>query len=194
MSGSCRRLPPRRTRRARAAATRLLAIAAIVIAALLVPLFVRGFVTFQLTLVMVYGLAILGLNLLDRVQRPVLARAQRVLRDRRLYRGDPDGPLGRAVLRDIAGGGRGVLCRRLPVRLPGIAAARHLSRAGDLRAGDRDAADPEIRPALAVYRRRAGDRDPEAGPAVRAADRRRPVALLFHAGGAAGHVLRRPRI
>ena len=46
------------------AATRLLAIAAIVIAALLVPLFVRGFITFQLTLVMVYGLAILGLNLL----------------------------------------------------------------------------------------------------------------------------------
>jgi branched-chain amino acid transport system permease protein len=48
----------------RATATRLLAIAAVVIAALLVPLFVRGFVTFQLTLVMVYGLAILGLNLL----------------------------------------------------------------------------------------------------------------------------------
>ncbi|MGD9614478.1 MAG: branched-chain amino acid ABC transporter permease [Alphaproteobacteria bacterium] len=48
----------------RATATRLLAIAAIVIAALLVPLFVSGFVTFQLTMVMVYGLAILGLNLL----------------------------------------------------------------------------------------------------------------------------------
>ena len=48
----------------RAAAMRLLAITAIVIAALLAPLFVRGFVTFQLTLVMVYGLAILGLNLL----------------------------------------------------------------------------------------------------------------------------------
>ena len=45
-------------------ATRHLAIAALVIAALLVPLFVRGLVTFQLTLVMVYGLAILGLNLL----------------------------------------------------------------------------------------------------------------------------------
>jgi branched-chain amino acid transport system permease protein len=44
--------------------TRRLAIAALIIAALLVPLFVRGFVTFQLTLVMVYGLAILGLNLL----------------------------------------------------------------------------------------------------------------------------------
>ncbi len=48
----------------RALTTRRLAIAAVVIAALLVPLFVRGFVTFQLTLVMVYGLAILGLNLL----------------------------------------------------------------------------------------------------------------------------------
>jgi branched-chain amino acid transport system permease protein len=45
-------------------ATRRLAVAAAVIAALLLPLFVGGFVTFQLTLVMVYGLAILGLNLL----------------------------------------------------------------------------------------------------------------------------------
>jgi branched-chain amino acid transport system permease protein len=43
---------------------RRLAIAAVVIAALLAPLFVRGFIAFQLTLVMVYGLAILGLNLL----------------------------------------------------------------------------------------------------------------------------------
>jgi branched-chain amino acid transport system permease protein len=39
-------------------------IAAIVIAAAVIPLVVGGFVTFQLTLVMVYGLAILGLNLL----------------------------------------------------------------------------------------------------------------------------------
>jgi branched-chain amino acid transport system permease protein len=39
-------------------------IAAIVLVALLMPLAVGGFVTFQLTLVMVYGLAILGLNLL----------------------------------------------------------------------------------------------------------------------------------
>ena len=62
-SGS-RRLPPHRTRRLAPRRRGLLAIAAIVIAALLVPLFVRGFMTFQLTLVMVYGLAILGLNLL----------------------------------------------------------------------------------------------------------------------------------
>ena len=39
-------------------------IAAAVVAALLIPLFVRGFLTFQLTQVMVYALAILGLNLL----------------------------------------------------------------------------------------------------------------------------------
>ncbi|MGE0258825.1 MAG: branched-chain amino acid ABC transporter permease [Alphaproteobacteria bacterium] len=45
-------------------ASRRFAIAAVVIAALLAPLLVRGFVTFQLTLVMIYGLAILGLNLL----------------------------------------------------------------------------------------------------------------------------------
>jgi branched-chain amino acid transport system permease protein len=48
----------------RAATRQWAAIAGVVIAALLLPLFVRGFVTFQLTLVMVYGLAILGLNLL----------------------------------------------------------------------------------------------------------------------------------
>ncbi len=48
----------------RALTIRRLAIAAVVITALLVPLFARGFATFQLTLVMIYGLAILGLNLL----------------------------------------------------------------------------------------------------------------------------------
>jgi branched-chain amino acid transport system permease protein len=48
----------------RAATTTRVAIAAIVIVAALAPLFLGGFITFQLTLVMVYGLAILGLNLL----------------------------------------------------------------------------------------------------------------------------------
>jgi branched-chain amino acid transport system permease protein len=43
---------------------RRLAIAATVTVALLIPLFARGFLTFQLTQVMVYALAILGLNLL----------------------------------------------------------------------------------------------------------------------------------
>jgi branched-chain amino acid transport system permease protein len=43
---------------------RHLAIGFVVIAALLIPLLTTSFITFQLTLVMVYGLAILGLNLL----------------------------------------------------------------------------------------------------------------------------------
>ncbi len=40
------------------------AVAAIVVAAALIPLFARGFALFQLSQVMIYGLAILGLNLL----------------------------------------------------------------------------------------------------------------------------------
>jgi branched-chain amino acid transport system permease protein len=44
--------------------SRQLAIGAAVIAALLIPLVFKSFVVFQLTLVMIYGLAILGLNLL----------------------------------------------------------------------------------------------------------------------------------
>jgi branched-chain amino acid transport system permease protein len=44
--------------------TRQLAIAGAVVVALVVPFVLKNFVVFQLTLVMVYGLAILGLNLL----------------------------------------------------------------------------------------------------------------------------------
>ena len=44
--------------------TRQIAVTAALVAALLVPFFFKSFVVFQLTLVMVYGLAILGLNLL----------------------------------------------------------------------------------------------------------------------------------
>jgi branched-chain amino acid transport system permease protein len=54
---------PRATAIARPSA-RQLAIGAAVIVALVVPLLLENFVVFQLTLVMVYGLAILGLNLL----------------------------------------------------------------------------------------------------------------------------------
>jgi branched-chain amino acid transport system permease protein len=49
---------------ARGDLARRLTIAAMVLVAFVIPLLVGGFVTFQLTLVMVYGLAILGLNLL----------------------------------------------------------------------------------------------------------------------------------
>lgn len=43
---------------------RHLLVAALVVVAFLIPLFARSFVTFQLTEVLIYGLAILGLNLL----------------------------------------------------------------------------------------------------------------------------------
>jgi branched-chain amino acid transport system permease protein len=43
---------------------RHIAIGVVIIIALMLPLFMTSFITFQLTLVMIYGLAILGLNLL----------------------------------------------------------------------------------------------------------------------------------
>ena len=49
---------------ARSMARQQFAVAAVLIVALAIPLVAKSFVTFQLTLVMVYGLAILGLNLL----------------------------------------------------------------------------------------------------------------------------------
>lgn len=52
------------SRSARGLAQQHLAVAAVLIAALIFPLAAKSFVTFQVTLVMVYGLAILGLNLL----------------------------------------------------------------------------------------------------------------------------------
>jgi branched-chain amino acid transport system permease protein len=53
----------RRSRTARLEQRHLLALAAIVVAAL-IPLVAKSFVLFELTMVMVYGIAILGLNLL----------------------------------------------------------------------------------------------------------------------------------
>ena len=50
----------------------------------------------QLTLVLVYAVAVLGLNLLVGYGGPDLARARRVLRARRLHRRDPARPNRRA--------------------------------------------------------------------------------------------------
>ena len=58
---------------------------------LIVPLFVKNFIIFQMTMLLIYGLAVLALNILTGGQRPVLARPERVLRGRRLHVGDPDG-------------------------------------------------------------------------------------------------------
>ena len=52
-----------------------------------------GYQMFQLTMLVVYAIAMLGLNLRDRLQRPDLARPRRVLRRRRLCHGDPDGAI-----------------------------------------------------------------------------------------------------
>src|SRR6267143_1887064 len=126
----------------------------------------------------------------DRLQRPVLIGAQRVLRHRRLYRSYHDAPLGHHVFLDLAVGRARVLRGRLSVRPAGIAAAGSLPGAGYLRARRGDAADTEIRPARTLDRRRAGLGHRQARPAVRPADRRRPVALLLHAGGAGVDVRR----
>ena len=81
----------------------------------------------------------------DRLQRPDLARPRRVLRDRRLQRGDPDGQARRAVLGDDPARRRGLLRRRLPVRPAGAAPRGPLPRARHLRARRGDAADPQAR-------------------------------------------------
>ncbi len=99
---------------------------------------------FQLTQVLVYAIAMLGLNILTGYQRPDLARPRRLLRDRRLHHGDPDRQVRRALLGDDAGGGRDLPRRRLPLRPAGAAARGPLSRAHHLRARGRDAADAQI--------------------------------------------------
>ena len=104
---------------------------------------------------LIYAIALLGLNLLTGYQRPDFARPRRVLRDRRLWRGDPDRrssacPIGSP----IPLGERGLLRRRLPVRLSGAAARRALSGARDLRARGRDAADPRLQGLRRLDRRR----------------------------------------
>ena len=80
----------------------------------------------------------------DRLQRPILAGARRVLRPRRLCRRDPDASIRHCLLLDLAGRRRRLLCCRLSVRVAGAAAAGPLSRARHLCAGGGAAAAPEI--------------------------------------------------
>jgi hypothetical protein len=60
-------------------------------AAAIVPFFLKNFVVFQITMVDDLRHRDPGAEHADRLQRPVLARPQRLLRRRRLYGGDPDG-------------------------------------------------------------------------------------------------------
>src|SRR5262245_30725607 len=90
----------------------------------------------------------------DLLSWTVLAWSRRLLRRRRLYRGDPDGPARLSLLGDPARGGGRLLHRGLSVRPAGAQAGGPFSRACDLRAGARRAADPEIQVAGGPDRRR----------------------------------------
>ena len=120
-----------------------------------------------------------------RLQRPVLAGPQRVLRDRRLHCGDPDEPELRLLL-DLA-------VRRVPLCfvvgfLFGLPALRLQGIYLALATFALATAMPqifEVSTARTVDRRGARDRPVETRPARGPAAQRRPVALLFHLGGIA---------
>ena len=92
----------------------------------------------------------------DRLQRTDLARTWCLLRHWRLSWPRSDGPMEPALLVDSAGRRPGLLRRRLPVRLAGVAARGALSGACHVRARRRDAANPEIPGHRGLDRRRAG--------------------------------------
>ena len=151
-----------------------------ILLAIAVPFAAKSFRVFQLTLVLVYAIALLGLNMLTGYN------GQFSLGHGAFY---AIGAYTAAILMDKAASptgwtipvaGAGLLRRRLPVRPAGAAARGPLSRARDLRARRRDAADPQVLAARALDRRRAGHRHPEARRALRAAAEPGPVALLLH--------------
>ena len=139
----------------------------LVVALLVLPFLVKNYRVFQFNLVLVYAIAMLGPEHPDRLQRPDLARPRRLLRLRRLHRGDPDGrcttcPTGRRcraafVFCFVFGFLFGFPALRLAGPLPG---------AGHLRAGAGRAADAEVQEDRGPDRRRAGHRAEQAGAAV----------------------------
>ena len=171
-----RRVPTRELRRLAHAAALALAAAA-----------VRGqeLLVFQLTLALVYAIAILGLNLLTGFN------GQISLGHGAFY---AIGAYTAAILMDQCGVAyywtmpvAGVVCLvvRLPVRPAGAAAGGHLSGARDLLARGGDAADPQVERPRALDRRRPGHRHRQARRALRPAAHPRPVALFLHPRGAA---------
>ena len=127
----------------------------------------------------------------DRLQRPDFSRARRVLCHRRLCGRDPDGACRLAILGDFAGGGNRLFYFWIPVRSAGVAAARPLSGAGDLRACGGDAAASQVQTHRALDRRRARHRHHQTRSAVRAETHPGPVALSVHAGDRGRHVRHR---
>ena len=147
------------------------------------PFVVSNYRVFQLTLVLVYAIALLGLNMLTGYNGQISlghgafyaigAYAAAILMDK----------CGVPYWATHAGRRRGLPRRRLPVRPAGAAARGPVPRARDLRARRRDAADAQVQAPRALDRRRAGHRHHQARCA-RSGCRSTPgpVALLLHAG------------
>jgi branched-subunit amino acid ABC-type transport system permease component len=151
---------------------------AVLVAAAILPFFLKNFVVFQITMVMIYAIAIIGLNLLTGFN------GQFSLGHAAFY---AIGAYTAAILMDkfdvsyvwtlpIAGLVSFVF--GYPVRPAGAAARRHLSGAGDVRAVGGGAAIAEAVAVRALDRRRAGHRADQAGRAVRAASQLRTAGCI----------------
>ena len=138
----------------------------------------------QLTMVVIYAIALLGLNILTGYNGQISLGHGAFYAIGAYTDRDPDGshwdlpywatiPIAGAVCFVVG----------LSVRPAGAAARRPLSRAGDLRARGRDAAAPEVQAASRMDRRRAGHRY--------RAELRAPFGLPLHAGPVALSVLAR---
>ncbi len=113
----------------------------------------------------------------DRLQRPDLARPRRVLRDRRLWRGDPDRQVRLALLGGDSDRRRGLLRRRLPVRLPGAcASAASIWRWRPSRSRSRRRRSSTYKGFDAWTGGSQGLQSPKPGAAVRPAADHRPMA------------------
>ena len=147
---------------------RQLALAAVLLAvACALPFLVSNYRTFQFTLVLIYAIALLGLNILTGYNGQISlghgafyaigAYVAAILMDKF---GVPYWALHAAGRRRVPG-------RRLPVRPAGTAAGRPLPRAGHLRARRVPAAAAEVQAPRGMDRRRAGHRHHQARPAFR---------------------------
>ncbi len=147
-------------------------------ASLALPFAASGYQTFQFSQVLIYAIALLGLNLLTGYNGQIslghgaffaigaYVAAILIVKFGVPYgAGDPDR-------------GSRVLRRRLPVRPAGVAPGRALSRAGDVRLGRGDAAASQVQGVRRLHRRRPGLAADQAEGAAGAAVDPRSVALL----------------
>ena len=154
-----------------------LVVIAVGIFALAFPFVASGYHLYQGAQVLIFAVALLGLNVLTGFQWPDLPRPRRLLRHRRLRRRDPDHEIRAAVLgRDPAGQHR-MFHRRLSVWLSRPQVRRALSCARHLRARGRSPADPELQGPRCVHRRLARHHARETPRPIWDRAHRRPVAL-----------------